>query len=125
MAVGRRRKRDVLLGPANLDRLAANPGPYRNEIGMTERCESKLVTCSHSGFSAWIVATVLATALASTPATADNTIASNQAGAATAIDPHVRSLGEYVHSGVIEVSPLGLKLREDKRQLKSGASAKG
>jgi S1-C subfamily serine protease len=114
-----------LLGPANLDPVAANPGPYRNAIGVTDRCESKLVTCGHSGFSAWIVATVLATALASAPATADNTIASNQAGAAAAIDPHVRSLGEYVHSGVIEVSPLGLKLREDKRQLKSGASAKG
>jgi S1-C subfamily serine protease len=62
---------------------------------------------------------------ASASAVAGNNIASYQAGGAPASGPHLHSLGEYVHGGVIDVSSLGLTLREDKRQLKSGASAKG
>src|SRR5215469_5120949 len=87
--------------------------------------QSELLTCGHSGFAAWTLATALAVVFASASAVAGNNITSYQAGGAPESGPHLHSLGEYVHGGVIDVSSLGLTLREDERQLKSGASAKG
>lgn len=84
-----------------------------------------MVISRHSGFSAFVVAFLFATILCSAPAIADSGISSHDPGGAPQIDPHVHSLDEYVHSGVLDASPLGLTVREDRRQLKSGAEAKG
>jgi S1-C subfamily serine protease len=83
--------------------------------------------CSRSGPSVWILAVVAAGVLPNAPAIAnDNAIASYEpAEERAAGDPHLHSLDEYVHGGVIEVAPLGLQLREDQRELKSGVAAKG
>jgi S1-C subfamily serine protease len=40
-------------------------------------------------------------------------------------DPHLRSLSEYLADGTMEVSTLGITLREDRRELKSGPSVTG
>jgi S1-C subfamily serine protease len=88
--------------------------------------EAILVIWPHTGFSVWLLAVVAAVALPSTPVLADgNTISSPPLQSNADIDPNVRSLDEYIQGGTIEVSPLGLKLRQDRRELKSGESAKG
>jgi len=82
--------------------------------------------CSRSRLSVWILAVVAAGVLPNAPAIAnDNAIASYEPAENAAGDPHLHSLDEYVHGGVIEVAPLGLQLREDERALKSGVAAKG
>ena len=68
---------------------------------------------------------ILATVLTSTPVIADNAVGPYSAAGSPAVDPHLHSLDEYVHSGVIDASPLGLTVREARRQLKSGGSANG
>jgi hypothetical protein len=40
-------------------------------------------------------------------------------------DPHLRSLDDYLAEGILEDSLLGLTLREDRRDLKSGGAATG
>jgi len=55
----------------------------------------------------------------------DNVIMSYGPQGSTEVDPRLHSLDEYVHGGIIEVSPLGLRLREDQRDLKSGGPARG
>jgi S1-C subfamily serine protease len=85
-----------------------------------------LAICRHTRFLASMLAIVVAAVLPSAPAFADNnptTSYDSQSG--TEIDPHLHSLDEYTHGGAIEVSPLGLDLREDQRELKSGAIANG
>jgi S1-C subfamily serine protease len=80
---------------------------------------------NHSGSSVWLLAIVIAGTLPSAEAIANDNSVSYQPQSSAEIDPHLHSLDEYVHSGAIDVPPLGLRLREDQRQLKSGASAKG
>jgi S1-C subfamily serine protease len=81
---------------------------------------------NHSGFSIWLLAIVVPGVLLSAPALAGTgTIVSYQPQGSNEVDPHLHSLDEYVHGGAIEVSPLGLRLREDQHELKSGALAKG
>jgi len=81
---------------------------------------------NHSGFSILLPAIIVPGVLLSAPALAGTgTIVSYQQQSSNEVDPHLHSLDEYVHGGAIEVSPLGLRLREDQRELKSGALAKG
>jgi S1-C subfamily serine protease len=88
--------------------------------------EAILVIRRHTGFSVWLLAVAAAVALPSTPAVADgNAITSSPFQSNADIDPNVRSLDEYMKGGALEVSPLGLELRQDQRELKSGESAKG
>jgi S1-C subfamily serine protease len=85
-----------------------------------------LIIRRHTGFSVWLLAVAAAAALPSTPALADgNAITSSPLQSNADIDPNVRSLDEYMQGGTIEVSPLGLELRQDQRELKSDESAKG
>jgi S1-C subfamily serine protease len=80
----------------------------------------------HTGFSVWLLALAAAAALPSAPALADgNAITSSPMQSSANIDPNVRSLDEYMQGGAIEVSPIGLELRQDQRELKSGESVKG
>jgi S1-C subfamily serine protease len=83
-----------------------------------------LVIRRHTGFSLWLLAVAAAAALPSTPALADGNAITSSSLQSNA-DPNVRSLDEYMQGGTLEVSPLGLKLRQDQRELKSGESAKG
>ena len=85
-----------------------------------------MAICSHKRFSVWLLAIVIAAVLPSAPAIAtDNASVSYESQDRTQGDPHLRSLGEYIQGGVIEVAPLGLELRDDQRKLKSGAFANG
>jgi S1-C subfamily serine protease len=85
-----------------------------------------LAICNHSRFSFWILVVAVGGLLACIQAiAADSPTSSYQTQSSTEADPHLHSLDEYIHSGAIEVSPLGLQLREDERKLKSGVSAKG
>jgi S1-C subfamily serine protease len=85
-----------------------------------------LVIRRHSRFSVWLLAVAAAAAMPSTPAlAAGNAITSSPLQSNADIDPNVRSLDEYMQGGTMEVSPLGLELRQDQRELKSGESAKG
>ena len=55
----------------------------------------------------------------------DNAVALYQPGDSSLENPHIHSLSEYVQGGVIENSLLGIALREDERNLKSGGAARG
>ena len=80
----------------------------------------------HWRFSFWMISIVVARMLPSLPAVAaDNAIPSYEQQSGTDVDPNLHSLDEYIHNSVVEVSPLGLKVRDDQRKLKSGAPANG
>jgi S1-C subfamily serine protease len=55
----------------------------------------------------------------------DNASVSYQSKDSTEGDSRLLSPGEYIQGSVIEVSLLGLELRDDQRKLKSGAFANG
>jgi S1-C subfamily serine protease len=85
-----------------------------------------LAICSHTRFSVWLLAIVIAAVLPNALAIAnDNAGVSYQSKDSTEGDPRLLSLGEYIQGSVIEVSLLGLELRDDQRKLKSGAFANG
>jgi len=89
-------------------------------------CSTDTAMRSHWRFSFWIISIVLARMLPNIPAiAADNAVPSYQQQSGTDIDPNLHSLDEYIHNGVVELSPLGLELRDDQRKLKSGAPAGG
>jgi S1-C subfamily serine protease len=80
----------------------------------------------HTGLRFWLLAVAAAAALAGAPARADpNEIMSYPLQGGADVDPNVRSLDEYIRSGAIEISPLGLELRQDERELRSGEPAEG
>ena len=68
----------------------------------------------HLGVSVWLTAFAVLTVLSSAAVCADNSY-----------NLHFRTLGEYLAGGTLEVSVLGIKLREDRRELQSGAFATG
>src|SRR5215469_13912405 len=78
------------------------------------RSATMLADCPHLGISVWLTAFAVLTALSSSSACAGHTY-----------DPHLHSLGEYLTGRTLEVSVLGLRLRESRRELKSGAPATG
>jgi S1-C subfamily serine protease len=85
-----------------------------------------LAICSHTRFSVWLLAIVIAAVLPNAAAIAnDNASVSYQSKDSTEGDPRLLSLGEYIQGSVIEVSLLGLELRDDQRKLRSGAFANG
>ena len=90
------------------------------------QCKAILAIHRHTGFLVWLLAVAATAALPSALALADgNATTSYRLPSGADIDPNVRSLDEYMQGGAIEVSPLGLELRQDQRELKSGESAKG
>jgi S1-C subfamily serine protease len=73
-----------------------------------------------------LLAIVIAAVLPNAAAIAnDNASVSYQSKDSTEGDPRLLSLGEYIQGSVIEVSLLGLELRDDQRKLRSGAFANG
>jgi S1-C subfamily serine protease len=85
-----------------------------------------LAICSQTRFSVWLLAIVIAAVLPNALAIAsDNASVSYQSKDSTEGDPRLLSLGEYIQGSVIEVSLLGLELRDDQRKLRSGAFANG
>jgi S1-C subfamily serine protease len=73
-----------------------------------------LADCPHLGISVWLTAFAVLTVLTS-----------NSACASHSYDPHLHSLADYLTGRTLEAPQLGLRLREDRRELKSGASATG
>jgi hypothetical protein len=70
--------------------------------------------CRHLGISDWLVAFAVLTVLSSGAACAGDSY-----------DPHLHSPGEYLAGRTLEVSVLGVRLRQARRELRSGASASG
>jgi PDZ domain len=88
--------------------------------------EGNLAIGSHMRFSLWLLTIMVAAVLPSAPAIADeNAISSYESQGSAGIDPHLRSLDEYTRDSILEISLLGIQLRQDQRELKSGAAAKG
>jgi S1-C subfamily serine protease len=78
-----------------------------------------VVPCRNLRICAWLATFVVLSVLSSGVACANDSD-----------DPHLGSLGDYLTAGkfderILEDSLLGLTLCEDRRQLKSGASARG
>jgi S1-C subfamily serine protease len=73
-----------------------------------------LADCPHLGISVWLTAFAVLTVLPSSSACASHSD-----------NPHLHSLAEYLTGRTLEAPVLGLRLREDRRELKSGASATG
>jgi S1-C subfamily serine protease len=73
-----------------------------------------VAVCRHLAISVWLAAFAVLTVVANGAAHADDSY-----------DPHLHSLGEYLASGALEVPLLGMTLREDRGELKSGESATG
>jgi S1-C subfamily serine protease len=73
-----------------------------------------LADCPHLGISVWLTAFAVLTVLTS-----------NSACASHSYDPHLHSLADYLTGRTLEAPQLGLRLREDRRELKSGEPATG